>query len=156
MGNNREVYDKRTTTNKVKNPERIYDFAKDSPKYLGQVHARFRQSLQKIDLDPRNFSKMYNYYPLLHDLWVQIASVQSHFRSLYKNETDIPKDLVNLYEHDLTIMHEYIKQWHPQRLHHCSNCDNGTKKSNKTFCPYCFRGRSGGTLREYILSRDPN
>jgi hypothetical protein len=149
MGSRSEKYDEREIRFKISHPDRIYLYT-DEKKYLGQISKRFSKALGNIQMTNKNFAKFYNYYPIFHDIWVSISEGQQQLRALYKNETDMPLDLVNFIEKDLKIMRDYIISWHPKKIRNCRHCDNGSKSKGKTFCPHCFLGKTGGTLKEYI------
>ena len=144
-----KIYDTRPLKERMMYPERIYKYS-GSKKYLGQLSKRLKKAVQQINIDQVNYSQMYNYYPLFHDLWVHISMIQKQLRALYKTEEDLPKDLVAFYEEDLECIIDWIKQWHPQKIHNCKHCDNGSKPRGKTFCPYCFLGKTGGRLKDHV------
>jgi len=96
-----------------------------------------------------NLASMYNYSLVIHDAWVFLSAIQKQMVKLYGDMNDIPEDFSNLYEKDLPMMIEYLKQWHPKKIHNCS-CGNGSKKTDKQFCPLCFTGKTGGRLKEYV------
>ncbi len=146
-----KIYDTRTLKERIMYPDRIFRYSGDH-KYLGQVDQRFKKTLQHINIDQPSFAKMINHYPLLRDLWVFTSMIQKQMRALYKDESDLPDDLVQLIEVDLELITSYLKQWHPRKMVNCTKCDNGTKNRNKTYCPYCFLGKTGGRLKEYVYN----
>jgi len=58
---------------------------------------------------------MYNYSLVIHDAWVFLSAIQKQMVKLYGDMNDIPEDFSNLYEKDLPMMIEYLKQWHPKK-----------------------------------------
>ena len=92
---------------------------------------------------------MYNYAFIIHDAWVFLSAIQKQMIELYGEMKDVPEDFANLYEKDLPLMINYLKQWNPKKIHNCT-CGNGSKKKDKKFCPLCFTGKTGGRLEEYV------
>lgn len=94
---------------------------------------------------------MYNYSPILHDLWADISVAHKRMVSVYGDKQDLPEDFRNLFEKDLPVMIAYIKQWQVNNLHNC-DCGNGSKKIDKKHCPKCFLGKTGWRLKEYVAT----
>ncbi len=138
MGKKQKVVDTRKPNQKATFPIKTI-FMSDEPNRLGGIRGFKRY---------KNVAKLYNYSPILHDLWVFISTTKQQLRKIYQVEEDLPVGFQQLYEKDLDFLIEFIKQWQPRRLMSCECLDN----DNDHFCEKCFAGKRGQDIHEFYNS----